>query len=115
MTLDIHILTLIGLAGFFIIFFVIYLIFFVRLYEKVDRLDTSDSQLHLLIGRIETINESAHREIDFMHRDLCEYADRMVHIDRFLGALAQVDKEKKSGSNPDDNLTVHCVATEEKK
>ena len=51
--LDIHILALTGLAGLVIIALVIHLIFFVRLYEKVNRIDKSDSYLHLLVGRIE--------------------------------------------------------------
>jgi len=109
-------LILIGFIGALIVVMIILLIYFVRLYEKVHRLDTSDSQLHLLVGRIETINESVHKKIDQMHRDLMEYGEKMVHVDRLIESLAQFRKQKKSsGSDPDDDLTLHYVATKEKK
>ena len=114
--LDIHILALTGLTGLVIIALVIHLIFFVRLYEKVNRIDKSDSYLHLLVGRIETINESVHKKIDQMHRDLVDYGEKMVHVDRFLETLAKVQKTKRAfGSNPGDDLTLHSVATKEEK
>ena len=108
-------LILIGLTGTLIVALVILLIFFVRLYEKVDRLDTSDSHLHLVIGRQEMITESIHKKIDQMHRDLTDYAEKMVHVDRLL-ELAQLRRQKKAtGSDPDDDLTLHYVVTKEKK
>ena len=108
-------LLLIGLTGTLIVVLVILLIFFARLYEKVDRLDTSDSYLHLLIGRQETITESIHKKIDQMHRDLTDYGEKMVHVDRLIESLAQLRKQKKnSGSGPDDDLTLHYVATKNK-
>tara|TARA_R100000808_G_C2118333_1_gene130274 strand:+ start:717 stop:1061 length:345 start_codon:yes stop_codon:yes gene_type:complete len=108
-------LILIGLTGTLIVVFVILLIFFVRLYEKVDRLDTSDSHLHLIFGRQEMITESIHKKTDQMHRDLTNFGEKMVHVDRLL-QLAQLRKQKKaSGSDPDDDLTLHYVATKEKK
>ena len=107
---------LIGVVAVLIVVLVILLIFFVRLYEKVDRLDTSDSHLHLLVGRIETINESAHRKIHEIHRDLMEYGEKMIHIDRLIQVLQRARKQKAStDSGPDDDMTLHYVVTEEKK
>ena len=99
-------LLLIGLTGTLIVVLVILLIFFVRLYEKVDRLDTSDSHLHLIFGRSEAITESIHKKIDQMHRDLTDYGEKMVHVDRLIESLAQLRKQKKS-SGSDDDLTLH--------
>ena len=108
-------LLLIGLTGTLIVVLVILLIFFVRLYEKVDRLDTSDSHLHLLVGRQEMITESIHKKTDQMYRDLTDFGEKMVHVDRLL-QLAQLRKQKKaSGSDPDDDLILHYVAAKEKK
>ena len=106
---------LIGVVAILIVVLVILLFFFVRLYEKVDRLDTSDSHLHLLVGRQETITESIHKKTDQMHRDLTDFGEKMVHVDRLL-QLAQLRKQKKaSGSDPDDDLILHYVAAKEKK
>ena len=99
-------LILIGLTGTLIVALVILLIFFVRLYEKVDRLDTSDSHLHLLVGRQEMITESIHKKIDQMHRDLTDFGEKMVHVDRLIESLAQLRKQKKS-SGSDDDLKLH--------
>jgi len=108
-------LLLIGLTGTLTVVLVILLIFFVRLYEKVDRLDTSDSHLHLLVGRQEMITESIHKKTDQMYRDLTDFGEKMVHVDRLL-QLAQFRRQKKAaGSDPDDDLTLHYVATEETK
>jgi|TARA_Y100000294_G_C8461106_1_gene298654 hypothetical protein len=94
-------LLLIGLTGTLIVVLVILLIFFVRLYEKVHRLDTSDSHLHLLVGRIERINESVHKKIDQMHRDLTEYGENMMHLDRLIQAVQRARKQKEStGTDP---------------
>ena len=105
---------LIGVVAVLIIVLVILLIFFVKLYEKVYRLDTSDSHLHLLIGRIETITETIHRKIDEINRDLTNFGEKMVHVDQLLQLAQLRKKEKDSGSDTDDDLTLHTVSTEDK-
>ncbi len=108
-------LILIGFVGLLIVIMVILLIYFVRLYEKVDRLDTSDSHLHLLVGRIEQINDSVHRKVDQIASNTESLEDRMVHIDKFLELSAKVRKaSKSSGSDPDEDTAVHYKAMNEK-